>query len=237
VTKENKNELTQAKSTQTVEGDSHSDAELANLYMVRKHANTAPPLLKQKTFAELSSKFTKPEPWWKVNIALYAKMSGITACLALVVLVVGLQMMGAHINSVPIDGSSNDKLVYQSIQIHEFTEQLTSQNDSLNTQVAQITQIQTQRINYDKAYTELIAKQKSLLQLHTMLARVLRYNGELQLVTCKDDLLKISKEVVAAVYPAKANDIDFLKGQMLTLRFDENGHIVDMQTNITQTQC
>ena len=201
------------------------DASLHRLYENRKQSKGVPPALKQNVMAGIAQKTANTAPWWKQSFKQYVQISMVTASFALVALVIGLQMIGSTVNP---KGAFDAQIVYQSIQIHELTAPNTTNL---------IASAKEQRFSYNKAYSELLAKQKSLMLKPQTHARVIQFEGELQLLSCEDELIKISQDVINLFYPKGDQAIDFSHGQMLTLRFEESGHIAEIHNYTNVKQC
>jgi hypothetical protein len=238
VTKHNGN-----KTNESAEQSGPNSIDLDSLYAKRKANHQAPADLKQSVFASVDEANKDAAPWWHFNLSNYtsfAKLGALTACLAILVLVVGVQMIGNQLEyqNQPYANKPNTALVYRSIQIHVINhgedDSATSSTALQDPQVL-IANSKEQRVIYRREFNQLLAEQKTLATQKQSIAQVLQYNGDLQLLTCQNDLLNITEEVVNLLEPNSA--AGFSEGQMLALRFDDNGHIIDMQVNSGQTQC
>lgn len=233
----------ESKTNESAEQSGPNSIDLDSLYAKRKANHQAPTDLKQSVFASVDEANRDAVPWWHFNLNDYtsfAKLGALTACLAILVLVVGVQMIGNQLEyqNQPYANKPNTAIVYRSIQIHDINH---NEDDSATSPTALqdpqvlIANSKEQRVIYRREFNQLLAEQKNLATQKQSIAQVLQYNGDLQLLTCQNDLLNITEEVVNLLEPNSAEG--FAKGQMLALRFDGNGHIIDMRVNAAQTQC
>lgn len=154
--------------------------------------------------------------WWQIDLGPYIQAATICSALMIAVYVISFQILDKEIN---LARKANTPASFQSVQLHV----LESEN---------ITENESHRINYKRAYREYVNNKMQLNVHHQTVAKVI-LNGEnkqshLQLVTCDNDLLNISREVLDLLVPRAFDEGRFYEGQMLALSFDLNGLIINI---------
>jgi hypothetical protein len=225
----------------------HIDA----LYQSRKRRYQSPDAIKTEMLNKLAHSQPQQTPWWKVDFSQYFKISALAITGALAFLVVSMQLINQQQkNTELVSLSPND---YLSIQFHVLDGSDTPNNlpaQSTNTPHGVLANNEssnnlpiannaTQRkINYQQALDGLETKQTERVLHHQTYASVVKSDSGLSLITCEQELIQISQEVMDLLFPGKTKkSIDFESGNMIALGFDDNGHIIEMREQVLKSQC
>ncbi len=109
--------------------------------------------------------------------------------------------------------------------------------ESLPSQSATVANALQKQIKYQPANANSKKSERYLQIHHTRYAHVIQNQDGLSLVTCEQVLIKISAEVLVLLQSDTKQTLDITQGKLLTLSFDKNGHIIDIQNQQVKTQC
>lgn len=216
------------------QGDNNNiDASLENLYQKRKLQHVSPNVVKQEVLNTLSTNAKADTPWWKVNLKPYLQISAVAGSVAIAFIVISIQVVNKQPSPILLE--SADLANFQSVELHVLapkTEQLAA------TQFSRNSSTQERKIQYQSAQSVYMERQADLVVHQQAYATIVSSEEGLSLLTCDQNLLKLSQEVVNLLMSGQVNKgIDFSNGQMVALAFDSNGHIIDIQKQSKKTEC
>ena len=192
-----------------------SDDELRAKYQQRKRQHPSPVEIK----AHMLDAATVPKKaWWHVDLGPYVQVATLCSALVIAVYVIGFQILdrGAALANNP-----SNIIDYQTVQLHVM--------ESENLVLARTNE--SNRVSYNRAYAEYVKNKINLDIHHQTIVRVLsntqNNDNILQLITCDDELVNISKEVLNILVPENTEErLGLSEGQMLALNFNAKGLII-----------
>lgn len=97
------------------------------------------------------------------------------------------------------------------------------------------------QVKYQQANASYLQNKQDLSLFEHSYATIVNNQDGLHLLTCEQELLKISNEVLKllteSASPSQAQRPSFIEGNLLSLRFDEQGHIVQLVDSPERKQC
>jgi hypothetical protein len=225
----------------------NNDEALATLYQKRKAAYELPASVKESVLNKVNMTKPKYGPWWRINLRAYTQISAVIGTIAIAFVVISMQVVGNKPVSLHTQTDAMNNL--QIVEIHElepFNEIANSQRNVQALYEKSLKQksfsspasTQARKIQYERAQHVYLSKQADLAVHQQRYATVLQHEEGLSLLTCNQHLLKLSQEVVDMLMSGKEEmAIDFSEGQMLSLAFDSNGHIISISQEKSKTAC
>lgn len=192
-----------------------SDHDLSTKYQQRKQRHQSPAEIKAKMLAAAE---VPKKAWWHIDLGPYVQVATLCSALVIAVYVIGFQILDREAS---LAYKPSNTIEYQTVQLHVM--------ESENLELALTNE--SNRVNYNLAYAEYINNKLNLDIHHQTIVRVLsntQNNDEvLQLITCDDELVNISKEVLNILVPDNSNErLGLSEGQILALNFDAKGLII-----------
>lgn len=206
------------------------DASLESLYQKRKLKHASPSAVKQEILDTLATSSTAATPWWKINVKPYMQISAVACSVAVAFIVISIQLVNN--NPSPLALESAD---FQSVELHVLAPKA---KQLANTQLSRSMATKERKVQYQSAQSVYMERQADLVIHQQAYATIVNSEEGLSLLTCDQNLLKLSQEVVDLLMSGHENEtVDFSKGQMVALTFDDNGHIIDIRKEIEKTEC
>lgn len=195
-----------------------SDDDLSAKYQQRKQQYQSPTEIKTKM---LAAAVEPKKAWWHIDLGPYVQVATLCSALVIAVYVIGFQILDKEVS---LANNPNSSIEYQTVQLHVM--------ESENLGLAQVNE--SNRVNYNRAYAEYVNNKLNLDIHHQTIVRVLSntQNSDtvLQLITCDDELVNISKEVLNILIPDNSDErLSLSEGQMLALNFNSEGLIIGIR--------
>lgn len=230
------------------------DEQLSALYQQRKQQHTAPSSIEQALQDKLRQRDSDKTPWWKFEFNNYFRFGAMAMTCALAFVVINMQTpnpterMFAE-NSVAM--KVNSPTVYHVLETSPLEEaepqQMYADSESRALEMKQTLessramrsqQSEDRRIKYRKAESDLLARQTTQQQIHQTYATIVSTEDGLNLLTCENELLKISQEVVNMLYNNKQTTQNkFEDGALVSLSLNSSGQIVQLLPETQQHKC
>lgn len=211
----------------------HTDASLERLYQNRKLKHVSPSAVKKEVLSTLAAGEERNATWWKINFKPYMQISAVACSVAVAFIVVSIQVF----NNQPTTLALNEPNLadFQSVELHVLAP---PPKQLANSQLSRTMASTERKIQYQSAQSVYMERQADLVIHQQGYATIVNNDEGLSLLTCDMNLLKLSQEVVDLLMSGQENStIDFSKGQMVALKFDDNGHIIDIRKELTKTEC
>lgn len=211
----------------------HTDASLEHLYQSRKLKHVSPNAVKHEVLNALAASEERSTPWWKINFKPYMQISAVACSVAVAFIVISIQVVNNKPSPLALE--SSNLADFQSVELHVLAPQ---RKQLANTQLSRSMASTERKIQYQSAQSVYMERQADLVIHQQGYATIVNNEEGLSLLTCDKNLLKLSQEVVDLLMSGQEDKtIDFSKGQMLALKFDDNGHIIDIRKELTKTEC
>lgn len=209
------------------------DASLESLYQKRKLKHTSPSAVQHEILNTLARSTTAATPWWKINFKPYMQISAVACSVAVAFIVISIQLVNN--NPPPLALESADLADFQSVELHVLAPKA---KQVASTQLSRSIATKERKVQYQSAQNVYMERQADLVIHQQGYATIVNSEEGLSLLTCDKNLLKLSQEVVDLLMSRhEKNTVDFSKGQMVALTFDDNGHIIDIRKEIKKTEC
>lgn len=228
----------------TKQNNQHDDDALAALYEKRKARFTSPSDVKQQVLTQLATQKPIKTPWWQMNLRPFVQISALSGTLAVAFIVISIHMMNKNAVNMPLQSLALNE--YQAVEVHQLApldDQLASaqeryENALKNKSLSSSTRTQERQVQYQRAQNVYLARQADLVVHQQRYATIMQNEDGLDLLTCNKHLLKLSQEVVDMLLSRDDEaSIDYSQGQMLSLAFDEKGHIIYISQAKSTTTC
>jgi len=188
-----------------------SDDLLNQLYRQRKNQHLAPASIKRALLTKHQSMLNTQQIWRRI---------GHVAVAASTLLLCGLVYW--HYYAWQINEPQISAIQYTTIELHSLAP--AKQSDDL-----------TER--YAKHYSDYLSQQNILAMHHTKQAVLRQTEGDWQLQTCDQQLVKISPELIKALRNIHQIDEDLKDGDKVELVFDKTGIILGISHSKTYRHC
>lgn len=192
---------------------SSSEAQLQQLYAQRKQATSAPASSKHKVMRQARQHAREQGSKQRhllVHINWFNWLSGISATAATCLLF--MLLVNQPLFEQP-------QVVVQ-VEYHDL-QNLAAAKPSLAKQL---------RVKYDQQYQHLLVQQQRTALHHSRGAQLLQSEKGWQLITCDQQKMHISQQLLAALGKANRLPAEVTNGQWVTIDFDKQGRIIGIQT-------
>ena len=187
------------------------DNTLKNLYQQRKNQHLAPASIKRAVIARHQSAINTQRVWRRISHVAVA---------ASTLLLCGLVYWHYYVWQVdePVLATTQ----YTTVELHSL---------AANKQSADISE------RYAKHYQQYLSQQQVLVMHHKKQAVLRDKEGDWQLQTCDQQLVKVSKDLINALRNIHQIDENIKHGDSVELRFDKNGIILGISQSKTYMHC
>ena len=221
--------------------ETNPDKNLENLYTKRKQRLTSPDELQQAIYQKLNTRSNQKQPWWKIELKQYMRASALAVCCALAFIVIHIQLTGLSDNQDII--VAQNTVNYNYITYHVLEDEINIDSNKATDQFVEQKQKRREqsnqrKIEYQQASSSYFAKQNTAYTHLQTYATVIQNESGLDLLTCEKELLKISQELVDIFFSdTEANEISFSQGRMVSVSFDNKGHIIELVAEEQRNHC
>lgn len=232
------------------EDEQETKVSLNALYEQRKSQHELPNSMRQNMLNTLSDNERVATPWWKISLKPYVQISAVTCSVAVAFIVISLQVVNKQavplkLESAGMQLQSAQLNEYRNVELHELAsnEELFGDQEDASREFAarkksRESEKVARKVQYKRAQEGYLARQADINIHHQTFATIVNNEDGLSLLTCDQNLLKLSQDIVELLMSGRANkQIDFTKGQIVALAFDQNGHIIDIKNQTKKTEC
>lgn len=188
-----------------------SDDTLHDLYRQRKNQHIAPASIKRAVLTKHQAKLNTQQIWRRISHVAVA---------ASTLLLCGLVYW--HYYAWQITEPQISGIQYTTVELHSLAP--AKQSEDL-----------TER--YAKHYNDYLSQQNILAMHHTKQAVLRQTEGDWQLQTCDQQVVKVSQQLIQALRDIHQIDANLKDGDNVELHFDKNGIILSISQSRTYMHC